>query len=653
MALLMTATGCACATPDFPAALRAAQWKVRDVAAGSKYASADSAGQVPDLGMKLEAVQPTGQVWASNCTVTDKTGRDRAVTLALCIPLDARGGVWWDNPGKSRRIAGKGVYAELVDNGLGATGFVSRYPLAVVSTDDASFCLALPVDKPNMARLVYDAGRRELRAEFDFGLSKLCDRFPSRADATAIAWVGPAKWPMRQAIERYWQLYPDAFARRVKRAGIWLPFSPLGAVERPEDFGFAFRETTDSDAANVKQDHALGVHSFVYTEPMTVWRAFRGSTPKSYAGHMRQLTDDALAGDEIARAVLTSGAELADGKYFLYLDKVAYTPMSPFGVNPDPNLPTDGWPGWPNRAQQETARLSKALGWSGDPNPGYDGIYVDSMESGWSLGDYNRDHWRATRHPLTFDPAAHRLCLANFWGTYEFIRTWSDKLRAKGMWLMGNDAFYRFWFLAPYVDVPGREYSWYEGGKFTPPPDDRYFFFRAMSARKPYLMLMNNKFDDGASMEEYFQRSLFWGVYPSMFHGHASEKEVPYFANPDWYNRDRELFRKYVPLIRKLDEAGWEPVPYAVAEPASVRIERWGRAADGNLAFTLRNPTARPLTVRLLLDREALGLPASVAATDWLAGRGLPTVPSGSAIAVSLRLAPKGCAAVGILKADS
>lgn len=684
--------------PTVPAAgsgidevLARAEWRVRDVAAGSPFKSADAAGNVPGSNLTLKVGKSDDKpVWTSTCTVIDATASDRAVTLAYCIPIDATGGLWWDDPVRSRRITGKGEYANLVDNGLGATGFVSRYPLAVVSKGEEALCLALPIEPPRMARLVYDAGRKELRAEFDLGLSKVCTHFPSSADASVIAYpiaetTGvsgfererksrnmpdasdrsgrvPSRPAFRRALERYWQLYPEAFKRRVANGGIWMPFAPLSVVERPEDFGFAFRETTDSDVENVKQDHKLGVASFVYTEPMTDWRAFRASGPKTYAGYMKELWDDALEGDKSAQATLTSGAKLADGRFFLYLTPVAYTPLSPFGVNCDPDVPIEDWPAWPNRAQYESERLAKPLGWTGEPAYGLEGVYVDSMESGWSLGNYNRDHWRVTRCPLTFDPTTRKLCLANFWGNYAFIKELSGKLHARGMRLMGNDAFYRYWFLAPFVDIPGREYSWYEGDRFTPVPDERYMFFRAMAGSKPYLMLMNNRFDDGSHMEEYFQRSLFWAVYPSMFHGHTSEKEVPYFYNPVWYNRDRELFRKYIPLIRKLDLAGWEPVTCADVTPAHIRVERYGRWPDNNLAFTLHNPTANPASVRLTLPCAPFapaqsGVPDSQLSTlhsqlpsavEWITGKSLPISIEGDNCVLRLDLPANGYGVVGI-----
>lgn len=662
---------------EFGGAMAGAEWRVRDVAAGSGFVTAGADGIVPRLGLTLRTSSPVGSpAWGSTCKVTDTRGCDRAVTLAFCVPFDARGGVWWDNPCRSRRIAGRGQYADLVDNGLGATGYVSRYPLAVISKDDKALCLALPIEPPRMARLLYDAERRELRAEFDLGLSKDCEHFPSCADASVTAFglprlheaeaetkgqaacrvdacsTSPMQWTkqhFRLALEHYWNLFPEAFKRRVGEGGTWLPFQPVSTIEKPEDFGFAFHEVALTEEMNGDEDEKLGIGTFVYTEPMTNWRKFRGPGPKSYSSYMSQLTEDALNGDRSAQATLTSGVKLANGRYFVYLAPVAYTPLSPFGVNCDPEVPTSDWPGWPNRAQFEMERLAKALGWTDQPGLGLDGVYVDSMESGWSQGNYRRDHWRTTRYPLTFDPASKRVCLANFWGNYAFIKDLSAKLHARNQHLMGNDAFYRSWFLAPLVDIPGREYAWYEGDRWMPVPDERYLFFRSMAGRKPYLMLMNNDFTDGSHMEEYFQRSLFWAVYPSMFHGHKSQGEVPYFYNPEWYNRDRELFRKYIPLIRRLDSAGWEPVTYAEATPAFLRVERYGRLSDNNLAFALHNPSAKPVRATLRFPSiESTICSQQPVVTEWITGKSVPTKAAKDAYVLRLDLPANGYAVVGV-----
>src|SRR4051794_23723317 len=140
------------------------------------------------------------------------------------------------------------------------------------------------------------------------------------------------------------------------------------------------------------------------------------------------------------------------------------------------------------------------------------------MEGWGEILNDNHDHWRVSQYPLTFDSKTHRVALLNFWGTYEWVKQMSERLHARGRMLMGNDAYFRRWQLAPLVDIPGREYTWItKDMKFDPLADERYLFFRTMSGAKPYLMLMNNRYEAGEFMEPYMQRSLFFAVFPSMF----------------------------------------------------------------------------------------------------------------------------------------
>jgi hypothetical protein len=73
-----------------------------------------------------------------------------------------------------------------------------------------------------------------------------------------------------------------------------------------------------------------------------------------------------------------------------------------------------------------------------------------------------------------------------------------------------------------------------------------------------------------------------------------------YWLHPEWYDRDRPMFRKYVPLVRDLAQAGWEPVTWAEAnEP--VLLNRFGHLDRGQLFLTVLNdaPTDRQLTITL------------------------------------------------------
>jgi hypothetical protein len=127
--------------------------------------------------------------------------------------------------------------------------------------------------------------------------------------------------------------------------------------------------------------------------------------------------------------------------------------------------------------------------------------------------------------------------------------------------------------------------------------------WRTLSGAKPYLLLMNTPFDKFGfeQVEQYFQRCLFYGMHPSMFSHNASEN--PYWENPKWYNRDRGLFKKYQPLIKRVAEAGWQPLTGARCGNKNIWIERYGNGASWYL--TLYNDTKETQTGLLSLDPKA------------------------------------------------
>ena len=79
-----------------------------------------------------------------------------------------------------------------------------------------------------------------------------------------------------------------------------------------------------------------------------------------------------------------------------------------------------------------------------------------------------------------------------------------------------------------------------DAGKFFPIEEEHLLFLRSMAGKKPYLILMNNKYDYGSIMEPYFQRCLFYAIFPSAFSGQQSASDEKYFSKPAWYDRDRK-----------------------------------------------------------------------------------------------------------------
>jgi hypothetical protein len=110
---------------------------------------------------------------------------------------------------------------------------------------------------------------------------------------------------------------------------------------------------------------------------------------------------------------------------------------------------------------------------------------------------------------------------------------------------------------------------------------------------------MNTRFEDFSHelVEKYMKRSLAYGMFPGFFSHNASQGH--YFTRPQLYERDRDLFKKYVPLCKLVAEAGWEPVTQAHSSDSRVYVERFGEKL-----FTVFNDSAEQRTVTIKLDRD-------------------------------------------------
>jgi hypothetical protein len=90
------------------------------------------------------------------------------------------------------------------------------------------------------------------------------------------------------------------------------------------------------------------------------------------------------------------------------------------------------------------------------------------------------------------------------------------------------------------------------------------------------------------------KRALAYGMFPGFFSHNASQGH--YFTRPELYNRDRPLFKKYVPLCKRVAEAGWEPVTLARSSDEHVYVERFGTRY---LTLFNDSPEQRTTTIRL------------------------------------------------------
>lgn len=610
----------------------AQRFLVRDVAAGSDFVTfgpaAAPGGEA--LGLRLEVLPSPAPAGADDATpvrarLTDSSGRDRAITLVYTVPVPADGAKWLADLRREVPAAPPGEYvAALRAGSVGSSGLLSRWPLAAVARGPAGTAIALDMDRPAFFRVGYSAGAGVLYIAYDLGLTK---EQPA-AEVSFVHFPFAADWGLRGALERLYAIFPQHFTCRTPRQGLWMPFHAISKVEGWEDFGFQFKEGNDETA----WDDAHGILTFRYTEPMTWWMPMPKDLPRTPEAALAEAERLAAKGDASAKALLTSGYRDEAGRVPARLLDTPWCNGAVWSMNSMPGVAgevTDFKNKW-NAALRE--RLYGA-GRKGD----LDGEYIDSTEGYVTdLLDFRREHFAAARTPLVFAADSHAPAIFRGLIAYEYARGIEQDVHAMGKLMMCNGVPGMYCWLVPLFDVMGTETDWNPGGRWRPMSDEELLYRRALAGPRPYCFLMNTDFGQFPAdrVEKYMKRCVAYGMFPGFFSHNASEGQ--YFSRADLYNRDRPLFKKYVPLARRVAEAGWQAVTRVRSSDPKVYVERWGARH-----LTVFNDSDAPRAVTLALD----GLAAPAKCRDLVTGAAVAW-PGGKA---ALTLGPED---VAVLETD-
>jgi hypothetical protein len=530
--------------------------------------------------------------------------------------------------------------------------------------------LAIPLDQPRVARLVHNPVTNQFYVAFDLGLSPLTVKsvlnevngFPGQASVDlviyptpSLAEAGPGERSgagFRAAAQGYYDRFPAAFQRRIPagQEGIWVAFSDLASITDTADFGIAFHELGSLD--QVAFDDAAGILSFRYiAEPWSHWLPIEDPTvdPNDYDQVIAYLHDRYEHGEpwEHDRAEATLGSGFFDdaGRY-RYESIVApwcagVAGCAVFTVNPDPDVADPTYP--LNKARLEWNQAARE---TYTTTPGLDGEYVDSFLGRAEVLDFRPGHFPAADLPLAYRIAGDLVGTPELFATYEFAQWLTDDVHDNlGRWTMANGILADRPWGADLFDFMGLETNWLWSGSFTPDSDAEMSYRRTLAYQRPYGLLMNTDFDNLSYdlVERYFQVCLFYGIYPGMFSHDAATAR--YWDDPALYNRDRPLFRRYIPLIRRLNAAGWQPITRGAAAPAEVYVERFGTWP--RLHLTLRNTLDVAVTAAVTVEAQALGLPAvPLIATALLAGTAHPLSAPGPTRTLTIALGPQASEAL-------
>ena len=521
----------------------------------------------------------------------------------------------------------------------------------------AAFGIALDPDYPAFYRIAANGATRELYVAYDLALTKekpeielrllpLCwrlsdgdDLVPTsldeyRADSTPNTPFGST--PFRAAFDAWRRAFPEAVKVRALRQGNWMAFAKISKVRDWQDFGFVFKEGIDETA----EDDARGMTSFRYTEPMTWWFQVQKTetSPKSYEKAFAAAKEIALKNErradgspawmtDEARALFTTGMRDEKGIFAGMLLDTPWCDGIVWSMNDAPGLVELARSGKLSTPENEGIEpiASFETKWNdkianrqfGEPlaedklpktreefldleaRPGIDGEYVDSSEGYVTAElDFTREYFAGMTTPLTFDAQTRRPAIFRGLVAYEYVRKISEDVHARGRLIMANATPSLHFWLAPRLDVLGTETNWNWGGGWRPMTDDELMFRRVLCAGKPYCFLMNTDFSQFTKecSERYMKRSLAYGMFPSYFSADASTRH--YFENPELYERDRPLFKRYMPIVTRVAEAGWEPEPCAKTNDAKLYVERFGALPGASFASNpLRDGDAIYLTL--------------------------------------------------------
>jgi hypothetical protein len=546
--------------------------------------------------------------------VRDTKAEDRPLTLYFALPVAATGWTWWDDIRTPRRIEGAKEY--ISNPGAWRNPRVSPYPYCCVGDDKSAVALATPLDMPRIQRMVYNPQLGLLYLAYNFCLTPAATKQKQTAKFTFyIAPVDPA-WGFRALADDYYQAFPSYFVKRVPKEGGWACWGTFAANPKLADLGFMFHWGPDTrggakgPADPIKFDNAHGILSFPYIEWTNLhvsMEKYETADNEKIMQQMRYIADpdrkeklprygytfpydDRMGPDydgsmrTVFQAYLKSLIFTPEGLLYGGADKGEFSLLVakyiPF--NADPDIPggagdffLNKW--WPAIEKYYRDRSAKLDGF------GWDNFYV----RGGAL-DYRREHFAYADEPLTFDVWSLKPAILKDMSTYELQKQVAAKLRAMGRYLIANQCVISpVSATLPLLDVFG-----YEGG-FA----NAVTYARTLAHHKPVCSLPCSQ----AQYEEPFVREhLLYGSWPG-----------GYFSTGDSYVA---LMRKYVPIVRRLTQAGWEPITHVRCEDPLVQVERFGGEGGKPLLLSVRNAGKEDKTVVLTLEEplKAAGSPTEL-----------------------------------------
>jgi len=572
------------------------------LAEGQAHPTADRVEQtceLTDLSLRLRAVYQARPNWiAVDGEIEDTSGQDRAIAVSFRLPIDASGWKWFNDIQNEQVIENNVRYgsARLLD-GQDPTQrrTIALYPFSAMGNGEIALALAVPMDQPRVFRLCYDSELGYF-VNYEFGLTRAAKKWPSKAGFQFFLYRVDPQWGFRSAAKRYYESHPQFFVKHAQREGALGEMVNFQAVQ-PSDVvvpTFADFDRRGSVAANRRELVKL----LRYTEFIGWWGWAIGITPEQ--AEQKPTPDEAWAHveelahreppDEVALSILNCALHDRDGKRRLHWEYVPRYGGYNYLCNPDPEISGIG-----GNVSRFTLTYEREV--SDVDTYDLDGMRYDNPVV-FATDNFRREHFQWADHPLAFDHLSKRPVIPLDFSSFECAKAIADDMHGRGKLVGSNytpvncpsDIFH-----IQLLDVVESETLW------TWPTNAKLALQRALASQK--IVCMSSQEDKKnfppQRIEREMKQAMFYGTF--------------YYLStaPDLYNR-------WIPLTTRLAKAGWEPLTYARCPALGPMVERFGRFADRNLHFTLRNEAEETKLVRLTIDADALGLNTAARPSLWL-----------------------------------
>ncbi len=573
-----------CLEDDYLTPQQRAQGSVRVISDGVEQVC-----ELVDLSLRLRMIYQAGpDAITVDGEIEDTSGEDRAVTVSFRLPIEASGWRWYNDIQNEQAMEDHLSYgsARLLD-GEDPTQrrTISLYPFSAMGDGQTALALAVPMDRPRVFRLCYDA-RFGYFVNYEFGLTEAAKKFPRRANFRFFLYRVDAQWGLRSAARRYYESHPRFFVKRAEREGALGGMIRFEAIQ-PSDIvapAFATFDRRASIAGNRRELARL----LQYTEFIGWWGWALGITseqaqsrpaPEDAWAHVEQLAYGAPP-DDVALSILNCALHDREGNRRLHWEYMPEWGGYNYLCNPDPEVTGIG-----GNVSRFTLTYEREV--SEVDRFELDGMRFDNPIV-FAADNFRREHFQWADHPLAFDHASKRPVIPLDFSSFECAKAIADDMHGRGK-LVGSNytpaGYPSDIFRISLLDVVSSETLW------TWPTNATLALQRTLASQKIVCMSGQEAKRDWPSeqIEREMKHAMFYGTYY-----HLTTAAV--------------LQNRWGLLTRRLACAGWEPMTHARCLALGAMIERFGRVADRTLHFTLRNEANEATQAEVVIDVNALGL---------------------------------------------